>query len=125
MELEEDLIVIKEKKKVLKIVDAFNAYCFYIGGTNVTSNLTKEEGLWKFYFKSNFDLKFLDSVKSLEKQINEIECGNTEEMYWTVLTSEEFKDENDIYLISTMVENAVVIIENNVFEIKFTRVIKE
>ena len=61
----------------------------------------------------------------LEKQINEIECGNTEEMYWTVLTSEDFKDENDIYLIATMVENAVVIIENNVFEIKFTRVIKE
>ena len=46
-------------------------------------------------------------------------------MYWTLLSSEEFKDENDIYLIATMVENAVVMIENNVFEIKFTRVIKE
>ena len=117
--------MIKEKKKVLKIMDAFNAYCFYIGGTNVTSNLKKEDGLWKFSFKSNFDSQFLDSVKSLEEQINTIECGNTEEMYWTVLTSEDFKDENDIYLIATMVENAVLKIENNVFEIEFTRVIKE
>ena len=117
--------MIKEKKKVLKIMDALNAYCFYIGGTNVTSNLVKEDGLWKFYFKSNFNSKFLESVKSLEKQINEIECGNTEEMYWTVLTSEDFKDENDIYLIATMVEKASLTIENNVFELKFSRVIKE
>ena len=117
--------MIKEKKKVLKIMDALNAYCFYVGGTNVTSNLTKEDGLWKFYFKSNFNNKFRKSIESLEEQINEVECGNTEEMYWTVLTSEDFKDENDMYLIATMVENASVTIENNVFELKFTRVVKE
>lgn len=116
--------MIKEKKKVLKIVDAFNAYCFYIGGTNVTSNLKKEDGIWKFYFKSDFDPKYLLSVQGLEKQINEIECGNTEEMYWTILTSEDFKDENDIYLIASMVENAKTRIENNCFEIEFTRVSK-
>jgi hypothetical protein len=46
-------------------------------------------------------------------------------MYWTVLTSEDFKDENDIYLIATMVENASIKIENNFFELKFTRVVKE
>jgi hypothetical protein len=117
--------VIKEKKKVLKIVDAFNAYCFYIGGTDVTSKLKKENGIWKFYFKSDFNPKYLSSVQGLEKQINELECGNTEEMYWTILTSEDFKDENDIYLIATMVEKATLNIKNNVFEIKFSRVIKE
>ena len=116
--------MIKEKKKVLKIVDAFNAYCFYIGGTDVTSKLKKEDGIWKFYFKSNFDSKFLPSVQGLEKQINELECGNTEEMYWTILTSEDFKDENDIYLIASMVENAKTKIENDYFEIEFTRVVK-
>lgn len=116
--------MIKEKKKVLKIVDAFNAYCFYIGGTNVTSNLKKEDCIWKFYFKSDFDPKYLSSVQGLEKQINEIECGNTEEMYWTILTSEDFKDENDIYLIASMVENAKTKIENDYFEIEFTRVVK-
>ena len=45
-------------------------------------------------------------------------------MYWTILTSEDFKDENDIYLISSMVENAKTKIQNNSFEIEFTRVVK-
>ena len=113
--------MIKEKKKVLKIVDAFNAYCFYIGGKDVTSRITNKDGVWKFYFKSDFDSKFLSSVQQLEKQINEIECSTTEEMYWTVLTSEDFKDENDIYLIASMVEKASLTIENNTFEISFSR----
>ena len=64
-------------------------------------------------------------LKRLEKQINEIECGSTEEMYWNVLNSENIRDENDIYLIASMVENAKVKIENNTFEIEFTRNIKD
>lgn len=117
--------MVKEKKKVLKIIDAFNAYCFFVGGVNVTSKISLENKVWKFYFKSEFLSRFEKSVRNLEKQINEIECGSTEEMYWTNLTSEDFKDENDIYLIASMVENAKVNIENNVFEIEFSRKSKE
>lgn len=117
--------MIKEKKKILKIVDAFNAYCFFVGGINIESKIKQEDGIWKFYFKSEFNLEHLESIKRLEKQINEIECGSTEEMYWNVLNSENMRDENDIYLIASMVENAKVKIENNTFEIEFTRNIKD
>ena len=46
-------------------------------------------------------------------------------MYWNILNSENIRDENDIYLIASMVENAKVKIENNTFEIEFTRNIKD
>lgn len=117
--------MIKEKKKVLRIVDAFNAYCFFVGGENVESKISQENGIWKFYFKSEFAPAYLESIKRLEKQINEIECGSTEEMYWNVLTSENIRDENDIYLIASMVENAKVLVKENVFEIEFMRKIKD
>ena len=117
--------MIKEKKKVLRIIDAFNAYCFFVGGKNIESKLTYKDGEWKFYFKSEYLPEYKESLLSLEKQINEIECGSTEEMYWHNLNSENLIDENDIYLIASMVENAKVFLSEKEFKVEFTRKNKE
>ncbi len=108
-------------KKLLKIIDVFYTYCFYVGGKNIDVKTKLENNIFSATIKSDFDLKYLDLIQSLEEKLNKPRNPSMEAMYWNVVGNTEFQDDNDIYVVGSMIDTADIIIQENHFEIRLTR----
>ena len=113
--------MLKEEKKILRVVDSLNAYCLFVGAKTFSIKIENQKKCWRIFVESDFKKKNLESILDFEKRINEIDCKDTEEMFWTMIGSVEFEDDNDIDVVGCMIDCEEMVVENNRFRATFKR----
>lgn len=113
--------MIERDKKILKIVDVFYTYCVYVGGKHIKVETKLENEVFHVRVESDFEEENLEEIKSLDEKLNKPKDPAMEAMYWNVIGNTEFQDDNDIYVVGSMVDTAKIKIEGNHFEVDITR----
>ena len=113
--------MLKEEKKILRIVDSLNAYCLYVGAKNFSTKIEKHNKHWIIIVESDFKEKYKKSILEFKERLNAIDCRDTEEMFWTMIGSVEFEDDNDIDVVGCMVDCEEIVVENNHFQATLIR----
>ena len=104
----------KSDKKILKIVDVMNSYCVFVGATDTTINLKKESKGHIITIVSDFNLKHLHSyVSKLNDILNQPKDPTMEQMFGNLIGNTEFQDDNDVYVIASLIDEASVKIDGN------------
>lgn len=110
------------EKKMLKIIDVFYTYCKYIGGNDITIRCQcDEDRFFHVTVRSNYGPGKRAYAASLEGKLNTPKNTAVEELYWQVIGMGSFEDDNDIYVVGSMVDTAVVTFDDPYFELVVTR----
>ena len=104
----------KSDKKILKIIDVMNTYCVFVGAKDTTINLKQDDRQYEISIKSDFDLKNLDKyVGKLNNILNLPKDPTMEQMFGNLIGNTEFQDDNDVYVIASLIDTAEVKIDGN------------
>ncbi|MGI6378139.1 hypothetical protein GX831_04735 [bacterium] len=110
------------QKKILKIIDAMYSYCVFVGATDVAIRTRKEGNFYIVLIDSDFSERYLKKyISKLERILNQPKDPTIEQMYWNMIGSSKFQDDNDIYVVGSMVDTAEVKIEGNHLNIVLTK----
>jgi len=111
----------KSEKKILKIVDVLNSYCVFVGATDTTLNLKQEPKRDIITIDSDFDLNKLDKyVSKLDYILNQPKDPTMEQMFGNLIGNTEFQDDNDVYVIASLIDTAKVDIDGNKLHVVIT-----
>lgn len=109
------------KRKITKIVDEMITYCYSIGATMINLSLRDDESAHYITIHSDFDLKNLAAVQSLEARLNQGRSEDFEEMYWSLTGMSDLDDEVELQLLSALIDHADIEIKGNTYTLKLIR----
>ncbi|MFA6739105.1 MAG: hypothetical protein WCS53_01895 [Bacilli bacterium] len=110
------------EKKILKIIDVLYTYCKYIGGNDISIRCQcVQEHHYTLTVRSNYAPVKRQYIANLEVKLNTPKNLAVEELYWQVMGIGSFEDDNDIYVVGSMVDTAEVTFDDPYFELVVTR----
>ncbi len=108
------------KKKISRITDELETFCFSVGANDITINIKHNHLDHDFQITVNSDFKeeYRKRVEKLEKILNPIERNAGVELYWELLGESDLDYEVQLGLISQIITSAKVEIFSNTFFIE-------
>lgn len=114
----------EKEKKILKIIDVFSTYCVFVGGKNIKMETRiVDQSHFELYVHSDYHPVKKKHIVKLQETLDMPKDPSVETMYWNVIGNEEFQDDNDMYIVASMVDEAHVKYDDHFFEVKITRTI--
>ena len=123
----EKLSMMREKnKKILKIIDVFSTYCVFVGGKHIKME-TKidDQSHFELHIQSDYHPMKKKHIVKLQATLDMPKDPSVETMYWNVIGNEEFQDDNDMYIVASMLDEAKVTYDDHCFEVRVRRTIIE
>lgn len=111
----------KTYKKISTIVDELITFCYKIDATNIQINIDETVKAHIITVSSDFNTYYIHNVEMLNKNLNMGRNEELEEYYWSLMGKADLTDDSELYLISSMIDNAKVSIDGDRIELKLTR----
>ncbi len=108
------------KKKISRITDELETFCFSIGANDITINIKHNHTDHDFQITvtSDFKEEYRRKVEKMDEILNPIERNAGIEMYWELLGESDMDYEVQLGLISQIITSAKVEIEGNTFNLE-------
>ncbi len=105
------------KKKISRITDELETFCFSIGANDITINIKHNHKDHDFQITVNSDFKeeYRKKVEKLEEILNPLERNAGIELYWELLGESDLDYEVQLGIISQIITSAKVEIKENTF----------
>jgi len=111
----------KTYKKISTIVDELITFFYQLEATNMQINIDETKTSHLITISSNFNTEYIHTVSRLKKNLNLGRNRETEEHYWSLMGKADISDDCELHIISSMIDEADVIINDDHITIKLTR----
>lgn len=101
------------KRKITKIIDELLTYCYSIDATNIIFHIEETIEYHNVSIRCNFDDYYRSQVETLQTKLSIGRRPEIEELYWNLTGMSDMNDEAEFLLISAMIDQVNVKINDN------------
>ena len=109
--------MIREERKVGKIIEELTMYFFSIGGDRISSSIEKSEAGVKITFHSNYSLEYDENIQYLEQCLNVEKNEGMVDIYWELTGTGDPGESSQLMLVGNMIDSHEIKLYGNEIEL--------